>query len=403
MLLKISWRNIWRNTKRSILIIVSVSIGLFAGIVLMAFYNGMIEQRINSAIKTEVSHIQLHHPEFKKDFDIQFFIENGSEILKKIKLNPDVNAASGRIIIKGMIASPSGSAGISINGIYPKDEQKCTDLYQKIVTGKYFSGTFKNEILIGEILAKKLKLKINKKTILTFQDKNGTIISAAFRVSGIFKTVNAPFDESNVFVTINDIESLAGLKNQLNEIAVILYSNKTLEKSQSNLRSNYPKLDIQNWMEVTPELGLTVSVGQQMGYILMAIILMALSFGIVNTMMMAVLERTKEIGMLLALGMNKAKIFVMILFETVFLVLAGTPIGIGFSLIFIAITNQTGINFNRYNEVYSSFGYSTTIYPSISPFQLLMILILVIITAILSALYPAYKAIQLTPAESIKK
>lgn len=403
MLTKIASRNIWRSKKRSLIIITAVSIGLWAGIFMMAFYNGMIEQRVNSAITSELSHIQLHNREFRKEYDIKYHLPKGKKMLEIIRKDNKVKAASARIIIKGMIASPSGSSGITINGIIPELEQQLTNLKGKIIKGSYFDPQKNNEIILSEKLLKKLNLNLNKKTILTFQDKNGNLASGAFRIKAIYKTINAPYDDSNVFVKMNDIDSLAGIPNEVNEIAVLLQSSKSLDETQSELKQEFPGAEIMSWMEIAPELGLTVSVGDQMVYIFMGIILLALAFGIVNTMMMAVLERTREIGMLLALGMNKFKIFMMILLETFFLILAGCPIGILLGLISIAISQRTGIDFSNFSEVYSSFGYSSIIYPSLTLRQFEIIMFLVVITAIFSALLPARRALQLNPAESLKK
>ena len=403
MLLKIASRNIWRSKKRSLIIITAVSIGLWAGIFLMGFYNGMIEQRINTAITSELSHIQLHHPEFRKEYDIQYHLPKGHEMLRKITKDSLVQAATGRIIIKGMIASASGSSGITINGILPNNENLTTKLRQKISIGNYFSPSKTNEIIISERVSKKLKLNKGKKTILTFQDKEGNLASSAFRIVAIYKTINAPYDDNNVFVENTAIDSLAGIPNEFNEIAVLLKSNQTLQESSNKLIRIFPKVEIKNWKEIAPELGLTISVGNQMVYIFIGIILLALAFGIVNTMMMAVLERTREIGMLLALGMNKFKIFMMILLETFFLILAGCPIGITLALVTIEITKKTGIDLTRYVDVYSNFGYSHIIYPNLTLSQLEMVLLLVICAAFISALFPARRALKLNPAESLKK
>ena len=156
-------------------------------------------------------------------------------------------------------------------------------------------------------------------------------------------------------------------------------------------------------MEISPELGLTISVGDQMVFIFIGIILLALAFGIVNTMMMSVLERTREIGMLLALGMNKFKIFMMILLETLFLIIAGCPVGILLAFVSIGTTQRKGIDFSNFSEAYSSFGYSSIIYPSLTARQFGIIMLLIFITALFSALFPARRAIQLNPAESLKK
>lgn len=285
----------------------------------------------------------------------------------------------------------------------PTEEQLLTNLKKKIIKGNYFNSEKTNEIIISEKIRKKLKLDLKKKTILTFQDKEGNLASSAFRIISIYKTINGPYDEANVFVNIKDIDSLSGIENEFNEIAVLIKSSKLLEQSQNNLKKRFPTTEIKNWKEIAPELGLTVSVGDQMVYIFMGIILLALAFGIVNTMMMAILERTRELGMLLALGMNKLKIFLMILFETFFLILAGCPMGILLALATIAITQKTGIDFGRFSEAYSSFGYDSIIYPSLTLKQFGIMILLVVITALFSALFPARRALKLNPAESLKK
>lgn len=403
MLTKIASRNIWRSRKRSLTIIIAVSVGLWAGIFMMAFYNGMIEQRVNTAITSELSHIQLHHLEFRKEYEIKYYLPKGRKMLEIIAKDNKIKATAGRVIIKGMIASASGSSGITINGVMPAQEQILTNLKGKILRGNYFNPDKTNEIILSEKLRKKLKLNLNKKTILTFQDKEGNLASAAFRITALYKTNNTPYDDNNVFVKITDIDSLAGIPNAINEIAILLKSNKLLEESQNNLMRKFPETEIQNWKEIAPEIGLTVSVGDQMVFIFMGIILLALAFGIVNTMMMAVLERTREIGMLIALGMNKFKIFMMILLETFFLILAGCPLGILLSFVSIEITQKTGINFSRFSDVYSSFGYSSVIYPNLTSRQFVIIMFLVLLTALFSALFPARRALRLNPAESLKK
>ena len=175
MLTKIASRNIWRSRKRSLIIIAAVSIGLWAGIFMMAFYNGMIEQRINSAITDELSHIQVHHPEFRKEYDIKYHLSEGRKIVETIRKDSKIKAVAGRIILKGMIASASGSSGITINGIMPEVEQELTNLHEKIIKGNYFNPQKTNEIILSEKLCKKLKLNLNKKTILTFQDTEGNL------------------------------------------------------------------------------------------------------------------------------------------------------------------------------------------------------------------------------------
>lgn len=403
MLIKVAWRNIWRHKTRSTVIILSVVFGLWAGLFLQAYVNGMVEQRVNTAIEKEISHIQLHHPDFKTDFEVKYVIENGKNMLNEIGKMQNVKSVSGRIITKGMIATATGSAGVKINGVEPVSEDSTTHLGRNIIEGKYFLPDAKNEIVIGEKLLKKLKLKLNSKVVLTIMDRDNNISSGAFRIKGIFKTLNTPYDEANVFVDRNDFASLTSTQNEISEIAVLLTTNNALDTVCSKIKSLYPSVKTETWMQVAPEMDLIVSSTGQSMYIYMSIIMLALAFGIINTMLMAVLERTREIGMLMALGMSRIKVFAMILMETVFLVFTATPIGLMLGTATVLYYGHFGIDRSESKEVFQSFGMSEIIFPSLTFHDYRMMLELVIITSLLSAIFPARKALSLNPSDAIRK
>ena len=403
MLMKIAWRNVWRNKTRSLVIIAAVAIGLWAGFFLMSFYNGLIEQRIRAAIETEISHLQIHHSQFLNDYDIQYYIPSAANLLEQTEKDPLIKAVAARVVIKGMISSASGSTGIQINGVYPEEEDHVTQLGRKLIDGNYFTKEKPYEIIISEKTLKKLKLKLNEKTILTFQDKDGNIAAGAFRIAGIYKTVNTPYDEGNAFVKIYDIDTLAGIAHQCNEVALLLQKGKDVENVKRRLQKEYPQLEIKTWTEISPEMSLLVAASDQTMLIYMTIIMLALAFGIINTMLMAVLERTREIGMMLALGMNRIRVFTMIVLETVFLVFAGTPVGIVLGLGTIAYTHKKGINLKQFSEAYSSLGYSSLIYPTFNIRQFFLMLAMVIGTAFIASLLPARRAFKLKPAEAIRQ
>lgn len=403
MIIKVAWRNIWRHKTRSIVIILSVTFGLWAGLFLQAFVNGMVEQRVSTAIEKEISHIQIHHPDFKTNYEVSYLIDNGNKIVNEIQEKQFVKSVSGRLIVKGMISTTTGSSGIKINGIDPAAEDRTTHLKNNIIEGDYFSSDKKNEILIGEKLLRKLKLHLNSKIVLTLMDKDNTISSGAFRIKGVFKTVNTPFDETNVFVDKKDLAVITSTNDGIDEIAILLKSSKDVDGFTVELRKLYPALKTETWMEVAPEMNLIVSSSGQSMIIYMSIIMLALSFGIINTMLMAVLERTREIGMLTALGMTKLKVFVMILMETVFLVFSALPIGLILGTATVLYFGHIGIDRSGSKAVLESFGMSEIIYPSLTFKDYQIILLLVIITSFISAIFPAQKALSLNPSEAIRK
>jgi ABC-type antimicrobial peptide transport system permease subunit len=184
-------------------------------------------------------------------------------------------------------------------------------------------------------------------------------------------------------------------------LAVLLKNNEQLEQIADIIRRVFPDADTKTWKEIMPEVNLVEESTDISMYFFLAIILLALIFGIINTMLMAVLERVKELGMLMAVGMNKVRVFLMILLETVFLSLTGGIIGIMAGYIVTVIFNHKGINLSRFAEAYEKLGYESMIYP-VPNFDIdLKVTLMVLITGILAALYPAWKAIQLKPAEAL--
>lgn len=403
MLLKIAWRNIWRHKTRSSVIIVSVIFGIWAGLFIQAVMNGMVEERIKTAIEKEISHIQLHHNEFKKDHDVAFVINSGMSILNETQKTKNVKAASGRSLAKGMIATATGSAGINIIGVNGLDEDSTTHLSKNIIEGAFLSDQLKHEILIGEKLYKKLKLKLNSKVVITLTDKDKNITSGAFRIKGIYKTKNSTYDEANVFVNRTELNTLLNTPNSVHEIAILLNTNEALDTVYTSLKSKYPDIKTETWQEVSPETNLLLSTTSQSMLIFMSIIMLALAFGIINTMLMAVLERTREIGMLMALGMNKARVFKMILIETILLVFTGTPFGILLGFLTTQYFSTHGIRLSGAEELYSSFGMSETIFLKLNISDYLVVIELVIITSLISSIFPARKALSLNPSDAIRK
>lgn len=404
MILTIAWRNIWRNSVRSVVIIMSIMLGLWSGTFINALYWGMGEDRVRLAIENEVSHIQVHHPEFKDDHKAGFFISLDSAFQKALQKQSDIRSYSPRAVAYGMVAVAGSSKEIIINGVDAEREDSTTHLSLKIIDGSYFSGERPNQVLVGYKLAEKLNLKVRSKLVLSCLDTANHIVSGAFKVAGIYQSGNSARDELNVFILRKDLNNMLGLGAHAHEIAILLSSNEALEKSKDELEKMLPHLAVETWKEISPETNLIISTMSQFSIIFIVIILLALSFGILNTMLMAILERTREIGMMIALGMNHIKVFFLILFETFILVMIGCPLGLFVAWLTIQYFSKHGIDISAFaSKAMSSFGFSSVMYPSL-PFEIYMQIILIVFAgAILSAVIPAIKALRINPAESLKQ
>ncbi len=208
-------------------------------------------------------------------------------------------------------------------GIIPDEAKQTTNLPEKIIAGDYFESDRKNPIVIGQKLATRLNLKLNSKVVLSFQGLDVSFISVACRVVGIFKTESALFDEMNVFVLQGDLFRVLETTPIIHEIAIRTTSAKIMPQVAEMLKAKYDTLLVQTWKEIAPEIAVMSVMMLYSSYVFVGIILLALLFSITNTMLMSVVDRIRELGMLIAVGMKKGKVFAMILLETIFLSLTG--------------------------------------------------------------------------------
>ena len=405
-MINLAWKNIWRNKVRSGVILGAIAIGLFAGTFMLAFLSGWIVGTVNNDIETQFSHVQIHDTAFLANYDINacFFREDVEEKIKQSGL-PALMAF--RLNLTGMLASPHNALGVTAKAVWENEEKQVTTVWKQIPDslGVYFADDTRMAIVISKKLADKLKVKLRSKIVFTFQDVHGDMQNIAFRICGIYKTTNGMFDEGNVFVRYSDVFDYTGLpEGAIHEAAIRLPDIETCSIVASQMKSMFPDMDVQDWTELNPALAMTLAYTDFFGVIILGIFLLALSFGIINTMLMAVLERTRELGMLGAIGMSKRKIFNMIMLETVFLTLFGGIVGIILGIVFVLPTLQTGIDLSFFmGDQFEDFGFASMVYPVLNMKMLVQIVVLVILAGILSALYPARKALKMKPLEAIRQ
>ena len=404
MLSQIAWRNIWRNKSRSLVVISSIVIGVWAGIFILSFAWGLYKNNIDESVYKQSSHIQIHHPTFQEENDSKYTLGNTEAVVRSCQSDDRIASVSSRVIATGMVTSPTTASGVKIYGIDPASEISQIRLNESVREGTYFDSGKDNEILIGEKLARKLNIKLKSKVVLTFTNVNSEIVAGAFRVGGIYKSKNSSLDGTNVYVQQDHLRGLLELKpSESNEIAILIKDEEQLDTIKNYSRTVVSKGKIEGWKELSPELGMIIDSFDLYTYIISGIILLALTFGIINTMLMSVLERIRELGMLMAIGLNKRKIFLMIMLETFYLAVIGSPIGLLVGWLTVTVLGKTGINISMFSEGLASYGFSSMIYPALDQEKYVIIATMCLITALLSAIYPAYKALQLNPSEAIRK
>lgn len=256
----------------------------------------------------------------------------------------------------------------------------------------------------GKIIADSaLDYRIRSRIQITFTDSAGNPVQGTFRVCGIYKTTNTGFDQVSAFVNISELAALCGTeKPMIHEIAVMLHNIKDADKVKQKLSSLPPGNAVSTWKEMAPDAALMNDFMILYYFLIIGIIMLALAFGIINTMMMAILERTKELGMLMAIGMNRKRIFSMIMLETTFLTGVGAVAGMIAGWGIVSMLGKTGIHFTGWGEGFEAIGYAAVVYPFVTFDFFVFVTVMVIITALLASVWPARKALNLNPVESLR-
>jgi ABC-type lipoprotein release transport system permease subunit len=472
MIWSIAWKNVWRNKKRSLVVIVAVTLGIISGVLLIGIMEGWVKQRLNDAIYNEVSHVQIHNSEYVKNEEINLTIRNPEEITRSIDTLKELSACVKRTKIVAMANTPWANTGVIIYGVEPEREKQISEIFKKIVPdgGEYLNDQKSGNILISDKTAEMLKLKqyivtdsvierlreekvpssvltkledlkdtrfkspkdfrealrkefpvkdlnrygllitdkaldyrIRNKIQITISDREGTPVQGIFRVCGVYKTTNTGFDQATVFVNAGELAKLYGGNEILtHEIAILLKNIEDAGIVKEKLDRIPGGNSVRTWKELAPDAAMMNDYMIIYYFIFIGIIMLALAFGIINTMLMSVLERTKELGMLMAIGMNRRRIFKMIMLETIFLTLVGAITGMISGWIITKFLGKTGIHFSGWGEGFEAIGFAARVYPVITVEFLIFTTILVIVTAMVSSVWPARKALRLNPVEALR-
>jgi ABC-type lipoprotein release transport system permease subunit len=397
-----AWRNIWRNKGRSLALLFAIGIGVSAGLILMALSYGLIQQRFINLIEGQFSHVQIHQAEYMEEREPQLWIPDYLQLTNTLDTMPMVKAYSGRVIAQAMLTSSYGAAGVELTGIDP--DKEIIDLKKQLVEGDYLSPNLRNPVLISAKTAEKLRLNKGDRLVMTFQNTHGEMVSAAFRVAGLYSSSNTSYDEGHAYVKASDLQVLLNDQKPVwHEVALMTEDFNRAPDLRDIIQTYFPKLEVRDWKSLSPEANLLMEQGNFFSYIFLIIILLGLAFGILNTMLMSVFERQSELGMLMAIGMGKKQIAGMIILETVYLTLFGGLIGLLTGLAVIAFFQENGLQLSGFDDALAAYGYDSVIFPAINGQNILLVAGLVFTIALLSSITPALRAIRLKPAEAVRK
>jgi len=404
MYLQLAWRNIWRNPRRTTVILAAVIIGVWSMIFLGALMRGIAVGMVKNGIATLTGHIQIHHKGYRDDPAIENSIFNRQIVAKALSesLPPRAQWTS-RVRVNAIANNARHSSGVTMVGIEPRAEAKVSFIGSAISRGRYLAQDDSNGILVGKALLEKFETKIGHKLVLMSQDKEQEIASRAFRIVGVFRAEMESTEKQFVFVTRSAGQKMLKLGNGISEIAILLphgYENLDVyNKLKAALPSD--QFEIHSWRELLPFQTAYLRILDGFMWFWFLVVFVAMGFGIVNTTLMAVFERMREFGLMKALGMKPWWILREVLVESFLLLICGLIVGNCLGFLSIYALSGSGIDLSALAAGAEYAGMSRIIYPAIEIKDVLVANLMVLLLGLLVSLYPAIKASRFTPVQAL--
>ncbi len=402
--LRLAWRNIWRHRRRTLLVIIAMGLGL----AMMMMYDGLVSgfnQAIyGNAIKVLGGNIQVHAAGYRNETSQSplLALKNDQEVVNAALAQPGVLAASRRINTGGLASSREGAFAVSITGIEPEKEADVNLAANFVISGRYLTSDDKDMIFIGKGMADAMDVQVGDRITLTGQSTHQQMRRRTMTVVGIYDLNMPDIEKRTIYISLGEAQDLYNLTGQSTEVTLTLKQLGQEGTVMGALRPILPGYEIESWDVNYPELQSALSTKGGVMNIFSVIILGIAGIGILNLLLMAVYERTREIGVLGALGLKPRQISLLFILEGTLMGVVGVAAGIGMGLLFNGLLRMVGIDYSAFSgvteytaliggRIYSGWGLEKIVGRSLT----------VAIIAALAAFIPAREAAQREPAEAL--
>jgi ABC-type lipoprotein release transport system permease subunit len=302
---------------------------------------------------------------------------------------------------QGLLNSPRASIGVRVLAVDPERESRVSDLEHSLVAGEWF-GPKQRRVVIGEDLSRRLRVHVGSKIVLTVQDLAGDLTGQAYRVAGLVRTSSREVNQGAVLLRLEEAQSLFGIGRGISEIVVLVDRRGRVEAIRAELADALGReVEVRSWMELRPLLVYMVELFDQMAWVIYAGVFVAMAFGIANVLLMSVYERTREIGVMMAMGMKPRRIVSIVIAESLVVTLVGLLIGLGIGSVCVMLLSG-GIPLGTFATGLDAFGIGDRIVPVLRVSDLLAPLAMALVSAILASAWPALRAAALRPSEALR-
>jgi len=399
----LAWRNLWRNYRRTLIMLLTIALGVWSMIFMSALMRGMIDEIVRNGLETLPGEVQIHAHAYRRDPSVVNSIAMPSGILLQALNEPPVIAWAGRVRVPAVISSERDSRGVTLLGVDPVAEIALGSAPDNIIEGRFLEGIDDKGVVIGASLARRLETSLGKRIVIMSQNPNNDVADRGARIVGIYKSRLPGTEDIFVYAGRAVIQKMLGIGSAVSEIAATADNYRAVQDWYPAIASAAgEQVEVLSWIELDTYLSTMLAVQDGFALVFMVVVFLALSFGLVNTLVMAVFERVREIGLMLALGMKPGLILGQILLESLYLLCVG--LGIGNIAAFLSIKSlESGIDISGVAQGMEMMNMSPVLYPALRAEDMLMSTGVVIILGLVASLLPAWKASQLDPVKALAK
>jgi ABC-type lipoprotein release transport system permease subunit len=403
-ILKLAWKNLWRNRVRSAITMAAIFFAVLLSVLTSSLKNGIFDNLINNLVGLYSGYIQIHQKGYWDDQLLDNALQTTASSEKKILSNTNVLHLSARLESFALASTGEITKGCRIIGINPPEENKITLLASKLIQGKYLEEK-DNGILVAEGFLKRVKLHLNDTLILLGQGYHGSTAAGKYPIKGIVRFGLADLNDNVIYMPLLLAQDMYGAQNMATSYVLSLGRVNELDITAKAIQGSLgDAFELMTWEEMMPDIKQHISSDTQSMLVVQAILYLLISFGIFGTLLMMMAERKYELGMLVAIGMKKARLAWLLVLESVMTVFLGCIAGIAASIPVVYYFNRYPIRITGdMAKAYEQFGFEAIFPTSLGPSNFISQGIIVLLIGLILSLYPVYTVWKLNPVEAMKK
>jgi ABC-type lipoprotein release transport system permease subunit len=402
--IKLAWRNVWRNWRRTTIALVAIVLGVVLLLMMDALIKGSDQAIFGNAVRLYGGNVVVHATGYRaKVARLPLFpIDNVDAVVQAARNQPQVLAAARRINTGGIITTRDATYSVEIIGIEPTVEAQVSIHAQHVGQGRFLQPDDGDVVFIGKGLADQLHVAVGDRVILLGRSKNETMRQRTMTVVGIYDLGLADAEKGMVFITLSEAQSLYNLRDQVTEVSISVRNIGQEKTVMAALAKALPTNEIDSWQTLMPEMRQAIDVKMSYTTFFGFVVVFIGCIGILNLMLMAVFERTREMGVLAALGMKARQVMGLFLLEGTLIGAVGALLGCVLATALNLLLAQVGIDISAFTGMSNAIALmGSRMYPVIVPSDIVSRVITVTIIAALAALYPAWQAARKEPAEAL--